>query len=93
MANKPRPASGSPLEVDRMTSYLWFLFVLLSTATLFDGFDSGMLSFAAPESRRSLDIDISEWGFVHSGIRLGVWASFLFLLLADRFGRRNFVRL
>ena len=89
MATKPRAASGSPLEVDRMTPYLWFLFVLLSTATLFDGFDSGMLSFAAPESRRSLDIDLSEWGFVNSVIRLGVWASFLFPLLADRFGRRN----
>jgi putative MFS transporter len=89
MANTPRPASGTPLEVDRMTPYLWFLFVLLSTATLFDGFDSGMLSFAAPESRRTLEIDLSEWGFVNSVIRLGVWASFLFLLLADRFGRRN----
>jgi putative MFS transporter len=72
-----------------MTPYLWFLFVLLSTATLFDGFDSGMLSFAAPESRRTLSIDLAEWGLVNSVIRLGVWASFLFLLLADRFGRRN----
>jgi putative MFS transporter len=72
-----------------MTPYLWFLFVLLSTATLFDGFDSGMLSFAAPESRRTLDIDLAEWGLVNSVIRLGVWASFLFLLFADRFGRRN----
>ena len=62
-------------------------------ATLFDGFDSGMLSFAAPESLRSLDIDISEWGFVDSVIPLGVWASFLFLLLADFFERRDFVRL
>jgi putative MFS transporter len=89
MANPPPAVSGTPLEVDRMTPYLWFLFVLLSTATLFDGFDSGMLSFAAPESRRTLEIDLSEWGFVNSVIRLGVWASFLFLLLADRFGRRN----
>ena len=89
MANNPRPVSATPLEADRMTPYLWFLFVLLSTATLFDGFDSGMLTFAAPESRRTLDIDLSEWGFVNSVIRLGVWASFFFLLLADRFGRRN----
>lgn len=80
------PAS---LEADTMTPYLWFLFLLLSTATLFDGFDSGMLSFAAPESRRSLDIDLSEWGLVNSVIRLGVMASFVFLLCADRFGRRN----
>ena len=47
MANNPRPVSATPLEADRMTPYLWFLFVLLSTATLFDGFDSGMLTFAA----------------------------------------------
>ncbi len=72
-----------------MTPYLWFLFVLLSTATLFDGFDSAMLSFAAPESRRSLDISLAEWGFVNAFIRVGVWASFLFMLYADRFGRRT----
>ena len=83
-----RSVSAS-LEVDKMTPYLWFLFLLLSTATLFDGFDSGMLSFAAPESRRTLEIDLSEWGLVNSVIRLGVMASFVFLLYADRFGRRN----
>ena len=83
------PAPRGPVEADRMTPYLWFLFVLLSTATLFDGFDSGMLSFAAPESRRTLGIDLSEWGFINSLIRVGVWASFLFMLQADRFGRRT----
>jgi putative MFS transporter len=72
-----------------MTPYLWFLFTLLSTATLFDGFDSGMLSFAAPESRRTLEISMSEWGYVNSLIRVGVWASFLFMLYADRLGRRT----
>ena len=89
MSNGQRPASSTAVEVDQMTPYLWFLFMLLSTATLFDGFDSGMLGFAAPESRRTLEIDRSEWGFVNSLIRMGVWASFFFLLLADRFGRRN----
>jgi putative MFS transporter len=89
MPDPSRAVAGSALEADRMTPYLWFLFVLLSTATLFDGFDSGMLSFAAPESRRTLAIDRAEWGFVNSVVRLGVWASFLFLLFADRFGRRN----
>ena len=77
------------VEIDVVTPYLMFLFVLLSTATLFDGFDSGLLSFAAPESRRTLDISKSEWGFVNSIVRLGVMASFLFLLTADRWGRRT----
>jgi putative MFS transporter len=89
MADTPRPGTSTVVEVDRMTPYLWFLFMLLSTATLFDGFDSAMLGFAAPESRRTLGISLSEWGFINSAIRMGVWASFLFLLLADRFGRRN----
>jgi len=88
----PRSAP-SALEAERMTPYLWFLFVLLSTATLFDGFDAGMLSFAAPESRRTLEIDRSEWGLINSFVRVGVWASFLFLLYADRFGRRNLMML
>ncbi len=30
------------VEVDHVTPYLMFLFVMLSTATLFDGFDSGI---------------------------------------------------
>ena len=77
------------VEIDLVTPYLMYLFVLLSTATLFDGFDSGLLSFAAPESRRTLDISKSEWGFVNSIVRLGVMASFLFLLTADRWGRRT----
>jgi putative MFS transporter len=85
MTQAPR---GHPVEIDRVTPYLYFLFLLLGTATLFDGFDAGMLSFAAPESRRTLDIDLSEWGFINSLIRLGVIASFVFMLYADRFGRR-----
>ncbi len=86
---QPTRGQGNPLEADRMTPYLWFLFLLLSTATLFDGFDAAMLSFAAPESRRSLGIDRSEWGFINSVVRVGVWASFFFLLTADRVGRRR----
>ena len=90
---QPQPPANAALEADRMTPYLWFLFVLLSTATLFDGFDSAMLSFAAPESRRTLDISLSEWGYVNAFIRVGVWASFIFMLYADRWGRRTMMML
>jgi putative MFS transporter len=47
-----------------------------------------MFSFAAPDVRASLDISREQWGFVSGATRLGVMASFLFLLTADRFGRR-----
>lgn len=80
------PRSVEATSVDR---YLVFLFFALSTATLFDGFDSALLSFAAPEVRESLDISRPEWGYITSFTRLGVMASFFFLVSADRFGRRN----
>lgn len=84
----PRDATH-PLEATTVTPYLAFLFALLSTATLFEGFDAGILSFAAPESRASLDIDLDQWGRINSLVRVGAMASFLFLLYADRWGRRS----
>jgi putative MFS transporter len=77
------------VEAERVDSYLVFLFLLLSTATLFDGFDAAMLGFAAPDARATLDISRAEWGFVSGLTRMGVMASFFFLLFADRFGRRT----
>ena len=79
---------SKPLEVDRLSPYLVGLFALLSTATLFEGFDSAMFSFAAPEVRESLGISRENWGFISGITRVGVVASFLFMLSADRFGRR-----
>ena len=83
------PAPARPVEAPQLTPYLLFLFALLSTATLFEGFDAGMLSFAAPEVRASLGIDRAEWGLLNGVVRLGVTVSFIFLLVADRWGRRN----
>jgi len=88
--NTPTPGGpGRPLEVERVDGYLAFLFLLLSTATLFDGFDAAMLSFAAPEARATLDISRGEWGLINGIVRFGVVFSFFFLLFADRFGRRT----
>jgi putative MFS transporter len=79
----------APVEADRVGPYLGFLFLMLSSATLFEGFDAAMLSFAASETRASLGISRSEWGFVNGATRMGVMASFFFLFFADRFGRRT----
>ncbi len=51
-----QPSPAPAVEIDRVSPYLMFLFLMLSTATLFDGFDAGMLSFVlvmwlAPETR------------------------------------------
>jgi len=85
-------APASPASVpaaERLGPYHAFLFVLLSTATLFDGFDASMMTFAAPEVRKALDISLGEWSVIYGLCRLGMIASFFFLLYADRFGRRT----
>ncbi len=80
--------SRAALEADRVTPYLGFLFLLLSTATLFDGFDAAMISFAAPDVRATLGIELADWGMISGITRMGVMASFVFLFFADRVGRR-----
>jgi len=87
------PSSRQPIEAQRVDSYLIFLFVLLSTATLFDGFDAAMMTVAAPDARETLHISVAEWGIVFGFARLGVVASFFFLLFADRWGRRSLMML
>ena len=64
-------AQAPALEIDRVTPYLGFLFVLLSTATLFDGFDAAMIGFAAPDVRASLGIDLAQWGLINGITRMG----------------------
>jgi putative MFS transporter len=76
------------VEADRVTPYLGFLFLLLSTATLFDGFDAAMIGFAAPDVRATLGIELADWGLINGITRMGVMASFIFLFFADRVGRR-----
>jgi len=87
-APEPTSAVRAPLEDERLARYHGFLFVLLSTATLFDGFDAAMMTFAAPDVRRTLGISLGEWSTIYGLCRLGMIASFFFLLQADRFGRR-----
>lgn len=76
------------LETTELSPYLMLLFVLLSTATLFDGFDAAMMTLAAPDVRATLGIDLEQWGYIFGFCRLGMIASFFFLLYADWIGRR-----
>ncbi|HYD48116.1 MAG TPA: MFS transporter [Terriglobales bacterium] len=81
--------AGTAVEAAGLDRYLILLFLLLSTATLFDGFDAAIMSLAAPDIRASLDIPVGQWGYIFGICRLGMVASFLFLLYADSFGRRT----
>lgn len=87
--SSPAAQRPSNLEATQVDGYLIFLFVLLSTATLFDGFDAAMLTIAAPDVRQTLGISIGDWGYLFAFTRIGMIASFFLLLFADRVGRRS----
>jgi MFS family permease len=77
-----------PLEATAITPYLGFLFFMLATVTLADGFDAAMMTVAAPDARETLGISRPQWGVVFGITRAGMIASFFLLLFADRWGRR-----
>jgi putative MFS transporter len=93
VSHGPQHPPGESLEAQRVDGYLAFLFVLLSTATLFDGFDAAMLTVAAPDVRETLSIGLDQWSYLFAFTRLGMVGSFFFLLFADRFGRRMLMML
>jgi MFS family permease len=81
-------AAPNSLEATEVSPYLRLLFGMLSIAILFDGFDSAMMTVAAPGARKALGISRPEWGAVFAINRAGMIASFFLLLFADRLGRR-----
>jgi len=63
--------------------------LLLSVADLFDTYDSALVSIALKQIQDGLAIPDAELGTVQGAIRLGMLASFVVTLFADRFGRRR----
>ena len=73
---------------ERFSRYHFVLLALLGIATLYDGFDSSMLTLASVDVCKSLGISTSEWGTLYMWTRAGIVGSFFFLMCADRFGRK-----
>src|SRR5262245_14768035 len=48
-----------------------------------------MLTLASVDVRATLHIGLDEWGTLYAITRVGMIASFFFLMCADRFGRRT----
>lgn len=71
------------------TPYQRKLFVFLSVATLFEGYDFMALSQILPQLRRSMGLDETAVGAMVTAINLGTVFAFALVGLADRWGRRR----
>ena len=73
----------------RFTGYQLRLFVFLSVATFFEGYDFMALAQLLPNLREHFGLSKTEGGLVVGVINAGTVAAYLLVRLADRWGRRR----
>jgi MFS transporter, putative metabolite:H+ symporter len=76
-----------------LTSYQRKLFVFLSVATLFEGYDFMALSQILPNVQADMHLDETGIGRLVSFINLGTVVAFALVGLADRWGRKRLLTL
>ena len=86
--SRTQPSPELVLEPDGLTPYLRRLFLLVSVATLFEGFDTLLTSLALPYLAKEFEADSEAMGRAVGLIGVGTVLAFAPVRLADRFGRR-----
>ncbi len=74
---------------ERFTPYQRRLFVFLSVATFFDGYDFIALTQILPNLRASMGLDKAAAGMLVAFINVGTVIAYLLVRRADRWGRRR----
>lgn len=82
----PSPSESSS---SALTSYQKRLFVLLSVATFFEGYDFMALAQLLPNLRVELGLGRSDGGWLVSFINIGTMLAYFLVRLADRWGRKR----
>ncbi len=73
----------------KLTPYQRRLFLFLSVATFFEGYDQIALTQILPELRADFGVDESAAGFMVAAINVGTILAYLLIRRADRWGRRR----
>lgn len=72
-----------------LTPYQWRLFLFLSVATFFEGYDQIALTQILPELGDELSVVESETGFTVAFINVGTILAYALVRQADKWGRRR----
>ena len=80
--------AGRPVT-ERLTSYQRRLFVFLSVATFFEGYDFLALTQILPNLRADLGLDKAVAGYLVGFINFGTVVAYLLVRRADRLGRKR----
>lgn len=80
---------SQPAPPDRSKPYLRTLFLLLVSATFFEGYDGTIVSLAFEDIGRTFGSGEATLGVARAAIEVGLFFAFFLGRLADRFGRRR----
>ncbi len=82
-------SEGTGEVAARFTGYQKLLFVFLSVATFFEGYDFIALTQILPQLRADMGISVSESGWMVASINAGTVLAYLLIRKADGWGRRR----
>jgi MFS transporter, putative metabolite:H+ symporter len=91
--DNPQAAPTAVASSPRLTAYQKKLFVFLSVATFFEGYDFIALTQLLPELRAGFALDEWAGGLMVSVINFGTVIAYLLVRHADRWGRRRVLTL
>jgi MFS transporter, putative metabolite:H+ symporter len=82
-------AASAPQE----RRYLWVMFGLLMSVTIFEGYDVSIFHLCTPDIARTFHLDNRAVGLMASLVRLGGMMAFFLVMYSDRIGRKPIVSL
>ena len=88
MADPDRSPSASAARPERVTAYHVGLFVLLTLATFFEGFDTALAGLVLPVIGEEFEASADALGAALSWAGVGMVLAFFAIRAADRIGRR-----
>src|SRR5258708_1867468 len=77
--------------IPRPRRYLAGLFVMLMSATIFEGYDITIFHLCTPEIGRTFHMSNAAIGLMATIVRFGGMLSFFVVILADRYGRKPII--
>jgi putative MFS transporter len=83
------PAAPAPGE----RRYLWVMFGLLMSVTIFEGYDVSIFHLCTPDIARTFHLDNRAVGLMASLVRFGGMMAFFLVMYSDRIGRKPIVSL
>lgn len=88
---RPERARPSVAFAPRPDRYLWVMFGLLMSVTVFEGYDVTIFHLCTPDIARTFHMDDAAVGLMASVVRFGGMLAFFVVVMSDRLGRKPVV--